>query len=247
MCQGPGVGAGRRPRAAAQHGGDARHQRLLDLLRADEVDMRVETACGDDLAFARDHLGAGADDDVDTGLDVGIACLADRGDAPASEPDIGLHDSPMVEDEGVGDHRVDRAFGARRLRLAHAVADHLAAAELHLLAIGGEILLDLDDELRVGEADAVAGRGTEHLGVMRAREGGRGQRITGWGHREDSRHRGKGGRIEGGAIECCGGGASEFGVDCGQEVVRKIGAARAVSGERALHGAPIRNVEIVRG
>ena len=27
-------------------------------------------------------------------------------------------------------------------------------------------------------------------------------------------------------------------VDCGQEVVRKIGAARAVSGERALHGAP---------
>ena len=37
--------------------------------------------------------------------------------------------------------------------LPHAVADHLAAAELHLLAIGGEILLDLDEELGVGEPD----------------------------------------------------------------------------------------------
>ena len=79
----------------------------------------------------------------------------------------------------------------RRLRLPHAVADHLAAAELHLFAVGGEVLLDLDDELRVGEADPVAGRGAEHFGVMRAGEGGRGERVTGWGHRENSRHGGR--------------------------------------------------------
>ena len=56
---GRGVRSGRRPRAAAQHGGDAGHQRLLDLLRADEVDMRVEASRRDDLALARDHFGAG--------------------------------------------------------------------------------------------------------------------------------------------------------------------------------------------
>ena len=66
MCHGPGVqvvaiGAGRRPGAAAEHRGDARHQRFLDLLRADEVDVAVDAAGGDDHAFARDHLGAGAD------------------------------------------------------------------------------------------------------------------------------------------------------------------------------------------
>jgi hypothetical protein len=38
----------------------------------------------------------------------------------------------------------------RTLALAHAVADDLAAAELHLLAVDGEILLDLDDEIGVG-------------------------------------------------------------------------------------------------
>ena len=51
------------------------------------------------------------------------------------------------------------------LRLAHAVADHLAAAELHLLAIDGEILLDLDDEIGVGKPHPVAGGGPEHVGI----------------------------------------------------------------------------------
>ena len=58
-----------------------RHQRLLDLLRADEVDVGVDAAGGEDLALAGDHLGARADDDVDARLDVGIAGLADGGDA----------------------------------------------------------------------------------------------------------------------------------------------------------------------
>ena len=64
---------------------------------------------------------------------------------------------------------------SRGLRLPHAVADHLAAAELHLLAVGGEILLDLDHELGVGEAQPVALGRAEHLGVVRrgaARSGG---------------------------------------------------------------------------
>ena len=50
-------------------------------------------------------------------------------------------------------------------RLPHAVADHLAAAEFHLLAVGGEILLDLDDEVGVGQPHAVAGGRPEHVGI----------------------------------------------------------------------------------
>jgi len=40
----------------------------------------VEAASGQDLAFARDDVGAGTDDDGDAGLDVGIARLADGAD-----------------------------------------------------------------------------------------------------------------------------------------------------------------------
>ena len=145
---GGGVGAGRRAGAAAEHRGDAGHQRLLDLLRADEVDVAVEAAGGEDLALAGDHLGARPDDDVDAGLHVRIAGLAELMDAPVLQADIAFHDAPMVEHHRVGDDGVDGAVGVRGLALAHAVADHLAAAELHLLAIGREILLDLDDEAR---------------------------------------------------------------------------------------------------
>ena len=98
---------------------------------------------------------------------------------PVLDADVGLHDPPVVEDDGVGDDGVDRAARARRLRLPHAVADHLAAAELHLLAVGGEILLDLDEELGVGEPDPVAGGRAEHVGVGGAGEGGA-ERCGSW-------------------------------------------------------------------
>ena len=61
---------------------------------------------------------------------------------------------------------VSTAPSARvRLALAHAVADHLAAAELHLLAVDREVLLDLDEEVGVGEPDPVAGGRAEHVGI----------------------------------------------------------------------------------
>jgi hypothetical protein len=91
-----GGGAG----AAAQHGGHAAGQGLFDLLRADEVDVAVDAACGDDVALAADDLGAGADDDVHAGLRVGVAGLADGGDAPGLEANVGLEDAGVVDRPG---------------------------------------------------------------------------------------------------------------------------------------------------
>ncbi len=168
---GGGVGAGGRPGAAAQHGGDAGHQRLLHLLRADEVDMGVDAAGGEDAALAGDGLGAGTDDDVHARLHVGVAGLADAGDAPVLDADVGLDDAPVIEDQGVGDDRVHH-LGAGALALAHAVADHLAAAELHLLAVDRAVVLDLDPQLGVAEAHPVAHRGPVHLRVGLSRDPG---------------------------------------------------------------------------
>src|SRR5207302_218402 len=114
-----------------------------DLLRADEMDVAVDAAGGGDHALARDDLGAGADRNRHRGLDVGIARLADLPDAPSLDADIGLDDAPVVDDQRVGHHGVGDLFRGA-LALAHPVADHLAATELHLLAVRGEILFDLD-------------------------------------------------------------------------------------------------------
>jgi hypothetical protein len=103
------------------------------------------------------------------GLGVGVAGLADGSDAAGAQADVGFDDAGVVDDEGVGEHRVDRALRLRALRLRHAVADGLAAAELHFLAIaaGAQSVVGLhfQDQSGVGEAHAVAHGGAEHFGV----------------------------------------------------------------------------------
>src|SRR5262249_13694912 len=135
--------AGGGTRAAADHGGDAGIERLLDLLRTDEMNMAVAPPCGQDFAFPGDRLGAGTDDDVDSSLRIRIAGLADPGNAAIAEANVSLVDAGMIDDEGIGDHGIDGAIGAAKLALPHAIPDHLAAAELHLIAVAGQVFFDL--------------------------------------------------------------------------------------------------------
>ncbi|VVN59610.1 hypothetical protein PS685_03171 [Pseudomonas fluorescens] len=161
---GGGIGAGGRAGTAADHGGHAAVERFFDLLRADKVDMGVDAACGEDHAFAGDHFGAGADGDGDVGLDIRVAGLADGVDAPVLEAHIGFDDAPVIDNQRIGDQRVDH-FTGEQLALPHAVTNHLATAELHFFAVGGEVVLDLNPQLGVGQADLVADGGAEHVGV----------------------------------------------------------------------------------
>src|SRR5450432_699657 len=107
------------------------------------MDVRVDAARREEAALAGDDLGARADDDVHARLHVGVAGLADAGDAAVLDPDVGLEDARGVDDDGVRDDGVGDA-GAAALALAHAVADDLAAAELHLLAVDRVVALDLN-------------------------------------------------------------------------------------------------------
>ena len=100
------VGAGRRARAAADHRRHARHQRVVALLRRDEMNVRIDAARGGDAALAGDDLRPRADDDVDARLNVGVAGLADAADAAVLDADVGLDDARHVDNQRVRDHRV---------------------------------------------------------------------------------------------------------------------------------------------
>ena len=156
--------AGRGPRATAEHGGDTGHQRLFHLLRADEVNMRIDAAGCQNLPLPGDRLGTGTDEDIDAFLRIRITGLADTRNTPVLDADVGLDDTPVIEDQGIGDDHIDdiRRF---KLALPHAITNHLAAAEFHLVAINRVILLDLDEEFRVTEPDTITGRWTIHLGI----------------------------------------------------------------------------------
>src|SRR5260370_7335740 len=62
--------------------------------------------------------------------------------------------------EGMG-----RALLVGDLGWADAVPAHLGSAEFHLLAVDGEVLLDLDDEVGVGQPYPIAGGGPKHVGI----------------------------------------------------------------------------------
>ena len=158
------IGPGGRAGAAAEHRGDARHQGIVDLLRTDEMDVRINAAGGQDLALTGNSLGARADHDVDAGLYVRVAGLADADDAAVLDPDVGLDHAPVIEDEGIRDHHVGDPQ-RRLLALPHAVADHLASAEFNLVAVHGAVFLDLDDQFGVRQPHPVTRRGPVHLRV----------------------------------------------------------------------------------
>ena len=201
---------GRAGAAAAQRGQPG-GQRLVDLRRREQVDVGVEAAGREDLALAGDHVGARADDQrgVDAVGDVGVAAAPDPDDPAGPDADVGADDAPVVEDDDVGDHRVERALGRGGERLVHRLADRLAAAEDRLLAADGQVLLDLDPQVGVAEADLVPGGRAEDRRVLVASDAHASALLLGRGGRtelqpghepapaqRDDRDRPRGARLE---------------------------------------------------
>ena len=143
-------------------------QGILHLLGADKVDMAVHATCGQDAAFASDHFGTGSDDNINAGLCVGVAGLADGVDEAVFQRDIRFINTRMIHDQRVRDDRIHGTTCAGDLGLAHAVADHLAAAKFHLFAVSCQVALDLDHQISVGKAKLVTRGRAIHRGVMRA-------------------------------------------------------------------------------
>ena len=93
--------------ASAEHGCDAGGEGVFDLLGADEVDMGVDTAGGDDAAFTGDDFRGGSDDHGDAILNERIPGVADACDASVLDTDIGFDNSLNgIEDKRVGDDQV---------------------------------------------------------------------------------------------------------------------------------------------
>ena len=135
--------------------------------------MAVDGTRGQDLAVAGQHLGRRPDHQVGVHAvhRVGVAGLAERHDPTVLDADVGLDDPPVVQHDRTGDHQVRRALRRGAQRLAHGLADDLAAAEDGLVAgearPAGQVVLDLDEQVGVGQADAVAHGGAVERGVPR--------------------------------------------------------------------------------
>src|SRR5512132_787676 len=127
--------------------------------------MHIDAAGSDNLAFASDHFGSGSYNYGDVRLHVGITSFPYCTNMAVLDGDICLHDSPVIENQGVRDDRIHCALAARTLRLTHAVANDLSSSELHLLTVGRVVLLYLDDDVGIREAHFVADGWAKHLRI----------------------------------------------------------------------------------
>ena len=95
--------------------------------------------------------------------------FADADDAAIANADIGLDDAPPIDDDGIRDDKIERTLraGGRR-RLPHAVANDFAAAELRLFTRHGQIARDFNQQIRVGQTNAITGRRAIQIGVLPA-------------------------------------------------------------------------------
>jgi hypothetical protein len=132
------------------------------------MDVRIDAARGQDEPLSRDRLRRQADHHPrsDARHHIRIARLADARNPARLDADVGFADAGPVDDERVGNHTVQCAGIGHAGGLPHSVAKDLAAAELALVAVDGGVRLDFRDQLRIGQPDAIAGRGPEDIGVV---------------------------------------------------------------------------------
>ena len=114
------------------------------------MDMGIKPASGGNQAFTGNGFGAGADNNVDIGLNIRITGFADGVNAAVFKSDIGFNDAPVIQNKGIGDDRVDGVL-ATALGLPHAVSDNFAAAEFDFIALADRHALELA-RLRCDEA-----------------------------------------------------------------------------------------------
>ncbi len=134
------VGAGCGTGAAADHRRDAACDRHVDLLRTDEVNVRIDRAGGENVVFAGDRFGCGTDDHAgrDAVHHPRISGFADAGDSSVTNADVGFVDAAdCIDDRDVRDHGVENsvAVARRRRMLTHPVANDFSAAEDRFVAV----------------------------------------------------------------------------------------------------------------
>ena len=142
-----------------------------DRVRLGDTELWIEverdaTVYGDEVKFGggkviRDGMGQSQRHD-DSVMDTVITNALILDWWGVVKADVGLYDAEFgVENQRVGDDHVKRFGVPGQGRLAHAVADHLAAAELDLVAVAGalgdEVALDLDEQISVAQTHLVAG------------------------------------------------------------------------------------------
>ena len=125
-------------------------QCTVDLLRADKVDMRINTTGCHDHTLSCKSLRRSAyrHTRCHTVHHAWVSCLTDSFDLAVLDTDICFDDSCTVHDQSVCDNEIKISVCTGCLnRLSHTVTDGLTASEFNFITISGIVFFYLNDQI----------------------------------------------------------------------------------------------------
>ena len=133
------IGAVSRADAAAKEGGHTVGQRVISLLRRDQVNVGVDPGSGQNQVFAGDGVGAHTHHQARGYAIHGarVTAFTNPGNLAVADADVGFdHALDRVDDGDVGDHQVQYAvIAGQGVVGAHAVTQGFTAAVYGLVAV----------------------------------------------------------------------------------------------------------------
>src|SRR5260370_36813747 len=128
------------------------------------MEMGIKPARCHNHLFAGNVCSTRPNDDRNPRLNIRISGFSNSRNPAVLYPEISFNDSEMVNDNGIRNDRVSRVLRGP-LRLAHPISNYLATAKLDLFSVNGEVLLNLNNEIGIGQPDSVSHGRAEHFRV----------------------------------------------------------------------------------
>ena len=131
-CTGGGIGAVGRTCTTAYHGGDSAVKGCSHLSWRDKMNVRVESASGEDKSLACDSFRGSAYYHVFVNAihDVGVACFAYSCNPAVLYANVSLYDACAVDDKSVCDNSVKALLVSGFAGLPHAVTERFSSTKL---------------------------------------------------------------------------------------------------------------------
>ena len=118
--------------------------------------MTVKTSSREDFSLTRNNFSAWTDVNIYIGLCIWVPCFSYSADTAVAQRNISFVNAGVVQDKRICDYSVGRACSSRGLGLPHTVANDFATAKFHLFSIDGQIALNFDHKLCIGQSQFVA-------------------------------------------------------------------------------------------
>lgn len=139
------------------------------------MNVAVDCTGSNNQILARHYLRRRANDQlrIDAFHRIGISRLPYLHDAAVLDSDVAFDDAPMIDDHRVRNNEVKRSrrtVACYLAALAHAIANDFTAAKSDLIAVGREVLFDLDDQIGISQTNSIASRWTVEIGISATRD-----------------------------------------------------------------------------